>query len=71
MKSENSSSIRHSLRKNGSSYAHGQDGSIKSGPGSPQSKSVAGSPPGLIFIKLLQVFARRMSFCSMNVVDMQ
>lgn len=44
-KSENSSSTGHPLTANGSSYAHSEDGSVKSGTGSPRSKSVVGSPP--------------------------
>lgn len=44
-KSENSSSTGHPHTANGSSYAHSEDGSVKSGPGSPRSRSVAGSPP--------------------------
>lgn len=44
-KSENSSSTGHPHTANGSSYAHSEDGSVKSAPGSPRSRSVAGSPP--------------------------
>jgi len=43
-KSENSSSMGHPHTANGSSYAHSEDGSVKSAPGSPRSRSMPGSP---------------------------
>eukprot|EP01018_Ginkgo_biloba_P030108 Gb_27596 [translate_table: standard] len=44
-KEENLSSTGHPHTGSGASYAHSEDGSIKSGLGSPRSRSGAGSPP--------------------------
>ncbi|KAH9305240.1 hypothetical protein KI387_009644, partial [Taxus chinensis] len=45
MKAENISSTGHRVTGSGSSYAHSEDGSIKSGLGSPRNRSGAESPP--------------------------
>ncbi|GLJ06911.1 hypothetical protein SUGI_0052270 [Cryptomeria japonica] len=45
VKAENLSSAGHRVTRSGSSYAHSEDGSVKSGNGSPRSRSGAESPP--------------------------